>query len=255
MSDRIKSVLNEILKRFESGDIPEAVALSTYPVSDIPSSRWSFLNRLLMTIAGTSDARGYRQWQSVNRHVKKGARAVHIIVPKMVRKDAATGDDEQILKGFLAKPVFKFEDTDGQPLTVSDLELPDIPLLDKAAEFGIKVKAIPGNNTYFGYFSASNGEIALASKEESVFFHELSHAAHSRLPGYKDKDGWIKEIVAELSAAALCRIVGKSSKHLGNSYRYIKHYAKKANLSPIKACLDVLHEVEASLRLILPGPA
>jgi antirestriction protein ArdC len=251
VSSRIKEALNAILERFESGDIPEAVAVSTFPMADIPSSRWSFLNRLIMYLAGTSDARGFRQWQKAKRHVKKGARAFYIIVPKTVKVRDENGDEQNVLSGFLAKPVFRYEDTDGEALKDTTPKLPDLPLIEKAKEWGISVKAIPGNYRYYGYFSKSKNEIALATKEETVFFHELAHAAHSKIKTKKERTRWAEEIVAELSAAALCRIVGKTSKNLGNSYQYIKIYAKQANLSPVKACLEVLQEVESTLRLIL----
>ena len=65
MSNRITEVLNGILAKFESGDIPKAEAISMFPKNDMPSSNWSFLNRLIMCISGTADARGFRQWQQV----------------------------------------------------------------------------------------------------------------------------------------------------------------------------------------------
>ena len=129
-----------------------------------------------------------------------------------------------------------------------------LPLLEKANAWGIAVKAVPGNYRYYGYFSRDRMEIALATEEESVFFHELAHAAHRQLIGRLEKrQCWRQEIIAELAAAALCRTVGKSSKHLGNNYKYIKYYASKANLRPVKACLEVLAEVEKVLGLILTG--
>jgi len=219
----------------------------------MPSSNWSFLNRLIMCISGTADARGFRQWQHVGRSVKGGSKAFYIMVPRMTRRETEKGDEEQIVSGFLAKPVFRYEDTAGKPLENKTPKLPDLPLIEKAKEWGISVKAIPGNYSYYGYFSKAKAEIALATEEESIFFHELAHAAHSKAQTTGKKTLWFKEIVAELSAAALCRIVGKTSKHLGNSYRYIKHYARKGNLSPIKACLAVLREVESTLNLILNG--
>ena len=218
MSDRIKSVLDGILTKFETGDIPEAVAVSTFPMDDLPSSRWSFLNRLIMHLSGTMDARGFRQWQQVGRNVKGRAKAFYIVVPKKSWRENENGDKEQIVEGFMAKPVFRYEDTAGKPLENKTLKLPDLPLIDRAKEWGISVKAIPGNFIYYGYFNQTNSEIALATKEESVFFHELAHTAHSKVRNTNEKTLWIKEIVAELSAAALCRIVGKTSKHLGNSY-------------------------------------
>ena len=89
MNDRVKNVLDSILERFRTGDIPEAIAYSMFPFPDVPSSNWSLLNRTLMFLSGTMDARGYRQWQNVNRYVKKGSKALYIIVPylKVIEDD------------------------------------------------------------------------------------------------------------------------------------------------------------------------
>ena len=69
MSDKIKAALNGIIETFESGDVPEAIAYTTFPMANLPSSKWSFLNRFLMVCAGTMDARGFRQWELVKRQV------------------------------------------------------------------------------------------------------------------------------------------------------------------------------------------
>jgi hypothetical protein len=254
MSDKIKAALDGIIERFESGDVPEAIAYTTFPVANLPSSKWSFLNRFLMVCAGTMDARGFRQWELVKRQVKGGRKAFYIITPLMVKKETQQTDDEEVIRGFKASPVFRVEDTGGAPLEYENIKLPNIPLMDKAKEWGINVKAIPGNYSYYGYFSNQRNEIAMATEEESVFFHELAHASHARIrnrDGNQQSKTWEKEIVAELSAATLCRIVGKTSKHLGNSYRYIRHYSKKAGLTPIKGILSVLATVEQVLSQIL----
>ena len=67
----------------------------------------------------------------------------------------------------------------------------------------------------------------------------------------KKGQDWRQEIVAELSAAVLCKIVGKSSKHLGNHYQYIEQYAKEANLTPWQASIKVMSDIEKALNLIL----
>jgi antirestriction protein ArdC len=206
-----------------------------------------------MFLSGTGDARGFRQWNEVKRHVKKGSKSLTILAPRLVKKQ--TEDKEEpapILAGFLAVPVFKVEDTDGEPLDYQKIELPALPLMEVAQDWGISVKAIPGNYRHFGYFSQERKEIALASKEESVFFHELAHAGHQRIVGeLKKGQDWKQEIVAELGAATLCKIVGKDSKHLGNSHRYIEEYAKSANLTPWQGCLKVMNDTEKVLNLIL----
>ena len=128
MNDRIKQVLDHILKRFKSGDIPAAVAYSMFPAADnIPSARWSLMNRILMFISGTADARGYKQWLSVNRYVKKGSKCFYILVP-YIRKveDEETGEEKETLLGFMSRPVFRYEDTDGEPLEYKEIELPNL---------------------------------------------------------------------------------------------------------------------------------
>jgi len=134
-----------------------------------------------MFLAGTNDARGFRQWQEVGRHVKRGSKAFTILAPRFIKKDAEDQEETKtILVGFLSVPVFRVEDTEGKPLDYQKIELPELPLMEVAKEWGISMKAIPGNYRYLGYFSQDRREIALATEEECVFFHELVHVAHQR---------------------------------------------------------------------------
>ena len=254
MNKRVKQVLDGILDKFKSGEIPEAVALASFPIPDIPSSKWSFTNRTLMFLSGTGDARGIKQWRQTNRRIKKGCKAMYILVPCFKKEtDEKTGEENNVLRFFKTAPVFRMEDTEGEPLDYHQIEMPDLPLIEKAQEWGIPVKAIPGNYRYHGYYSPSRKEIALATPEEKTFFHELSHAAHDKIKGgLKEGQDPLQEIVAELSAQALCRIAGKQSNDTtGNSYMYIESYAKKMNVTAHSACLKVLAETEKVLNLIL----
>ena len=251
---KVKEVLAEVITRFKDGSIPQAVALSTFPIPNIPAQRWSLLNRTLMFFAGSMDARGLRQWNKAKRKVKKGSKAFHILAPWMKKEENEAGVEQEILKGFMAVPVFRVEDTEGDPLDYQQIEIPELPLIEKAREWGLSVKAIPGNYRVLGYYSPKREEIALASKEEIVFFHELSHAAHARVNGsLKAGQDWKQEIVAELSATVLCQLIGKTSRYLGHSYRYIEDYAQKAELTAVQGCMKVMHDVEQVLNLILGG--
>lgn len=169
MNNKVKQVLDSILERFKSGDIPDAVAMSMFPIPDIPSTHWSILNRTLMFLAGTQDARGFRQWQQVNRYVKKGTKGFYILVPYIKKVETDEGDQDA-LYGFGCKPVFAVEQTSGEKLEYEGIELPELPLMERAEEWGINIKCIPGNFHYRGYYSPDRKEIALCTKEESVFF-------------------------------------------------------------------------------------
>ncbi len=254
MNDKVKQTLQAVLNQFKTGDIPKAVAISMFPIPDIPCSKWSLLNRTLVFLSGTMDARGYRQWQQTNRYVKKGSKAIYILVP-FIKKIDDGGKEKAALYGFGCKPVFRSEDTEGEPLDYEQIELPDLPLIERAQEWEISVKAIPGNYRYQGYYSSRAKEIALATPEEKTFFHELSHAAHAKIKG-KIKGGQdpMQEIIAELSAQVLCRMVGKQlADTTGNSYRYIEKYAGRLKMNPYTACLKVMSETEKVLNLILNG--
>jgi hypothetical protein len=179
MNEKVKSVLNNILDQFKSGSIPASVAFSQYPApKNIPLHTWSFLNRTVCFMSGTADARGFRQWPKAKRNVKKGVKAIYILAPMFFKKEQ-DGVESLVLGGFRGVPVFRSEDTEGEPLDYEVVELPDLPLLELAEKWGITVKNGPGNFRYLGFYSDKRKEIGLATKEECVFFHEISHCAHS----------------------------------------------------------------------------
>ncbi|MBA7570971.1 hypothetical protein ES708_12727 [subsurface metagenome] len=255
MNTKVRAVLNGILETFKSGDLPKAIAYSLFPYPDIPSSSWSFQNRFIMLISGTRDARGIRQWNKTGRHVLPGAKAIYILVPRIVKAHRLDDDEESTaVRGYLARPVFRVEDTQGEPLDYEkEIPVPAFPLLDKAREWGITVSSMYATSRVLGAYSQADKEILVATPEEIVFFHELSHAAHERVKGELDEgQHWRQEVVAELSAQALCHMAGrKNSSTMGNSYRYIERYAEKAGITAVTACLKVIGDVEKVLMLIL----
>lgn len=249
MKDKISETLSGILRIFKSGEIPEAVSYAAFPSFKVPSDGWSLLNRVIMWLNGTHDARGYRQWLEVGRHVKKGATAFHIFAPRLVKEKKEDGEENFSLTGFLQVPVFCYEDTEGEPLNYNQTKINSFHLIDKAKEWGLDVKAVSGNDRFWGCYAGKH--IQLATPEEAVFFHELSHHAHKLVLGKLEPgQRWEQEIVAELSAEALSRIFGLKVT-TGNAYTYIESYAAQAGLSPVQACLLVLSETEKVLKLIL----
>ena len=254
--EKARQELQKLLSLFETGNVPEAVAKVLLPPRDVPCAKWSLSNRLLCLIAGTDDARGFRQWEETGRHVKKGARCLRILAPRFVKKQQQynpEADPVQVLVGFTAVPVFRYEDTEGKPLERSEYKPPELPpLWDVAERFGVQVEYLgPGlDSNYYGYYRPDTREIRLCTHHEGTFFHELAHAAHHRVKGtMKAGQDWKQEIVAELSAAVLCRLHGLE--YAGNAYRYIARNAEKAKKDAHRACISVLADVEKVLAEIL----
>lgn len=245
-SEKAKTCLNKIVDLFKSGNIPKALSVAVIPPqADIPSAKWSISNRILQFLADTSDARGFKQWDKVGRNIKKGARAFHILGPK-ARTITETDEEgiekeKTIITGFFVIPVFRAEDTDGEPLAYEPVTPP--PLSDVAEHFGLSVSYQTFASQYYGYYQGDSKRIVLATHSAQVFFHELAHAVHHRIEG-ELKGGQVpdQEIIAELTAATLARMYCPDV-NLGFSYEYVKGYAEKSKKSIDRACLAVINTV------------
>lgn len=260
----IRQALQELIEMFASGKLPEAVALTVIkPAGDRPSDRWSLGNRLLMLLAGTEDARGYRQWQKVGRHVKKGSKAFYIFAPvfdkrKVAVEDPKTGrqrkEEREILLYFRPVPVFRYEDTEGAPLNEPDYSPPELPPLYKVAKrFRVKVEYRAQRNWFFrGWFHFGERKIVLQTHDVKTFFHELAHAAHAQLRELQGGQHPDQEIVAEVAAAALCKLYGYEG-YLKHSSDYIRTYSSEDPEEALKVVMSLLAEVERVLLLILRG--
>ena len=253
-SEKAKECLQRIVDLFKAGNIPKALAVATIPPqSDIPSAKWSISNRILQFLADTSDARGFRQWQKADRKVKKGSKAFCILGPKArtVKEtdDTGTETEKVIVMGFHAIPVFRAEDTDGEPLPYEPATPP--PLADVAEQFGLSVSYQTFASRYYGYYQGASKRIVLATHEFKVFFHELAHAAHERIEGQLT-GGQVpsQEIIAELTAATLAQMYCPEA-NLGFSYDYVKSYAEKSKKTIERACLAVINTVGKVLDEIL----
>ncbi|WP_202320377.1 zincin-like metallopeptidase domain-containing protein [Archaeoglobus neptunius] len=282
--EKVRNAINTVLDLIEREKL-EYVALAVFRVNgNKPSDNWSFFNRMLMFAHGTTDARGFRQWQQVGRRVKKGAKAFHILVPvfkkvPVKRKEVTEKIEElreehcrkrcvvegsevrghcgqcwvadEILKlkevevfyveklvRFKAAPVFRKEDTEGEPLEEDKLqEQLKIPceFHEIVEELGLKVRATPFDGRYYGWYSPHRKEIVLASPDLLVFLHELAHAVDDKLHelnGSKEE----REVVAELSAAVIAYLLGYKA-----NVKHVKYYLQ--NVSP-QTVYRLLNRVE-----------
>lgn len=262
--EKVDEVLNGIVDLFTDGDVPAAVAVATFPTPDIPMAAWSLRNRVLAMLAGTGDARGFRQWEKVGRYVSKGKRAFYILAPLLV-KDRKGGTDKNgkprmVCIGFKAVPVFRYEDTEGEPVNYPKHELPAHPLTEVAEAWGIDVRTAGFAGHAYGWTDGDNA-ITLCTPAERTFFHELGHCADARTHKLKGGQDAIQEIVAELTAATLARLVGREMPNDGRSKSYIQGYASKLypKLSEAdamrKACERVLSRTCKAVEAILKAAA
>lgn len=206
--------------------------------------RWSMNNRLLalMQLVQRGEAiedahlMGFRQWEGLNRRVRKGEKAVWILAPmtrKIIEEDGSGRREERVIvTGFRGVPVFNISQTDGDPLPASPVVAPAgdaTPgtwdgLRSRVAKAGYRYQEeeIPGCNPVTG--SGTLGYTTLGEPKEvvvdarlggaqkaAVVAHELGHihCGHIEAGGqdYLAHRGQ-KETEAEMTAYMVCRARG-----------------------------------------------
>lgn len=259
ISSKAKASLDRLVEMFASERLPEAVAQTVMlrEQSDAPSAKWSLSNRLIMLAGGTTDARGFKQWQEVGRRVKEGAKAFHILGPmtKTIRerdKDRGEDAERRIVAGFKSIPVFGYEETEGEDIEIPDyrpLHLP--PLSEVADALGVRVSYAPFVADALGFYRPGRKSMTLCTHDVRTFFHELAHAAHDAVTpgGLKAGQDPEQEVVAETVAATLCIMYGFEG-YVAHSRKYVECYAAEGD-SAGRAVMRVLGQVEKVLDCIL----
>lgn len=256
--DRAGAELEKIVQLFSTMQLPDLCAKALVNAPEKPSSKWSFGNQLLMLLASTSDARGYKQWNEVGRYVRAGAKAFRILGPVFVRKRLETTDpnaeeEVEVLVGFRAIPVFRLEDTEGDELPIYKPRDPP-PLLEVAERFGMKVNYLRLSAGVLGMTDYERQIITLATEDWTTFFHELAHALHRSFePKTNHGQEPEAETIAQLVAATLARLYGKPDDAF--SWTYIASQAKSSSPRQVGAlCMRVLDRVKKVLGLIYETP-
>jgi hypothetical protein len=260
--ERANSELEKIVELFSSKELPGVCAKALIQSLEKPSSKWSLGNQLLMLLAGTTDARGFRQWHEVGRYVTKNARAFFILGPVVVKKqtdgrvstEERAEEEERILVGFRGIPVFRFEDTLGRELPVYRPRDPP-PLLEVAQKFGMKVQYERLSPRLYGVANYTTSSIVLASEDWDVFFNEHAQAIHRTFePKTEHEQEEEAETTAQLVAATLARLYGRPADNF--SWSYISSYARSNSPQKVgRLCMRVQDMTKKVLERIYPVQA
>ena len=249
-SQRADDILAGVVDIFSEKKFPKTCAKTFINSPKTPSSQWSLGNQILMLSSGTEDARGYKQWGKVHRNVKKGSKAFYILIPMTKNiKDKKSDEDRVITVGFRGIPVFRYEDTEGQPLEKYEpKELP--PLFDLAKKKGIDVKY--GNSRFgeYGSIDLAHGNITLSTESADTFLHELVHWYDNKNQKLKSGQDPVQETVAQLGACVLAAMYGYDAKEY--TWRYIATYTETDSPKKVgQACMKVLSRVQKIINEIL----
>lgn len=222
----------------------------------VPFDRWSWSNRMLAFLqSGSTDCRGFRQWEAAGRKVKKGASAIYILRPVTIRKRPKDGAEDEdagrMLIGFQGQAVFPIDATEGPPPPEYEGGFEPAtppPLYDLAARLGIEVQYLPLPPDRAGDCDIDGTKVRLGTTDPEVFFHELAHALRVRVTGQPLTHGdKAEEVAAELTAHALLEVYGYPPKP-GNLWAYAQHFSP----DPLAALRGAVDAVAAVLEFIFP---
>jgi antirestriction protein ArdC len=223
-----------------------------------PCRAWSWANQLLVALHGHSDVRGFRQWQQVSRHVRKGEKSFCILSPILKTRTTDDGKEQTYLVGFKGTAVFGLAQTDGQPLPEVDSDLlkwvESLPLVDVAREWGLSVETYSGRpRSAQGWYHSGHQTIALGVHNLSTWAHELLHAADDRLGQLSAHEAkWRKETVAELGGAVLLECLGqRTAADLGGCWAYVQSWCSQDGIEPVVACQQLLKRTCDAVSLVL----
>lgn len=208
---------------------------------------------------------GFRKWQTMNRFVKKGEKAIKILVP-MGKKvvDRETGEERQQLF-FGVGNVFDVGQTDGQPLP----EPVHVPVLEgeEGEELytrtwtflqkeGVQIEAMSEkeeerNPGLMGYLQPGNTNIIRIRNSVSQLQRAktlLHEAAHYK--GGHAECTWLPRDEAETEAESVAYIVAG---HFGidtgaRSFPYVAHWAKDQ-----KTFHSALGRIQKTAKILIEG--
>ena len=218
-TEKATETLAGLVRELEgAGKITEAVNKVIIECPDVPARDWSWGNQLITGIFGGWDSRGFRQWKKAGRRVKKGAKALYILVPLIKDEVDADGEKSSHLYGFKSCPVFRAQDTltaEGEDIPIEyeytnrPDSLPDLARVGKG--LGCSVEYTGSRHGEAGSYCPGLNEIRLCTPDETTLFHEIAHKIDDVMTGLEQKDRERQECVAQLSAECIARLYGRKT--------------------------------------------
>lgn len=177
-------------------------------MASLPKYSLNNLNLIYSQKENATHVMGYKAWQELDRHVNKGAKAIHIVAPIVAKltkeeKERLKTDEDYGVKGYRTIPVFDVSDTSGKELKYADdfiksdyttketerfseLEIKEVvKLIESKYHVPISFEKINDENIK-GYYFPKDHSITISSEltkteQLKTLFHEFAHSQlHSK---------------------------------------------------------------------------
>jgi antirestriction protein ArdC len=225
--------------------------------------------------------RGYKQWEAIDRTVKKGEKAMYVLAPMLAHRCMEKGCEAKakyfrdgriyicikdsnhkvgkFLVGFKDVPVFDISQTEGE-------DIPQITLKDKCENAKPEIwdalvslaeshdfKVIIGNaKGAEGYCSHDKKEIVISSNADfgyqvKILAHEVGHLLmHKDIKDYQQQRARY-ETEAEGVAWVVCEALGVHSDEDNYSFGYIATWGKDNTKQLVKKSLQTITKTSQTI--------
>jgi antirestriction protein ArdC len=225
--------------------------------------------------------RGYKQWEAIDRTVKKGEKAMYVLAPMLAHRCMQKGCEAKakyfrdgriyicekdsnhkvgkFLVGFKDVPVFDISQTEGE-------DIPQITLKDKCENAKPEIwdalvslaeshdfKVIIGNaKGAEGYCSHDKKEIVISSNADfgyqvKILAHEVGHLLmHKDIKDYQQQRARY-ETEAEGVAWVVCEALGVHSDEDNYSFGYIATWGKDNTKQLVKKSLQTITKTSQTI--------
>lgn len=188
----------------------------------------------------------FNHWKKLGRKVTKGEKSLRILAPRFKKeKNEVTGEEEQMLIGYLGVPVFDYSQTEGEPLPIEKIRLTLdgeseeavqifewIVMIAEEDDCPVLIRHAKGAN---GYYSLTDHEIVVdpglsINHRAKTGVHELVHSRVHR--NIKESTAEERECVAEGVAYIVCTYFGLDTSDY--SFEYVKGWSSDGGESLMK---------------------
>ena len=202
--------------------------------------RYSVGNAILIQLQRGDATRvaGFRAWQKLGRHVKKGEHGIAIMAPvvyrRKVQQDGDRDVEAEMISTFKTAYVFDISQTDGKPLPEFARAQGDpgayLPRLERfVSDRGIKLER--GDLKIAEGVSIGGTILLKASLARadafSVLVHELAHELLHQDPANRPKEKTVREAEAEAVAYVVCQGIGLDVNTASSDYIQLYHGDKR----------------------------
>ncbi len=241
--DEIRKIAREAFEKLVR-DIEQGVSdtLKSYLKAMGMFHRYSVGNAILIGLQrpDATHVAGFRAWQRLGRHVRKGEHGIAIMAPIVYRRKPRQQKDEQdenadeAVSAFKATYVFDISQTEGKPLPEFARVRGDPGVcLERLEQFiagrGIKLERsedLRADGVSIGGAILLKARLALAD-EFSVMVHECAHEMLHQDPGHRPKEKAVREAEAEAVAYVVCQGVGLEVNTASSDYIQLYNGDKK----------------------------